>query len=208
MNPDVITQVAFVTGRLLHQGTAQPVLGSIQIRAEEGPLSATILADGAFALSGDLQFLFPDLASQNYSLHLTIQATSPQFRQGQASLTATATIPMGADFDPAPPAAPHALVDLGTLLFPADTISVRGRVVETLNPDTPISGASVEVLHSGAPIPPAASDGDGWYRLDDILISGPSQVRCSHAGFKTVTRLLLLDYGKLVNEEYFRLPPP
>jgi hypothetical protein len=208
MNPDIITQVAFLTGRLLHQGTAQPVLGSIQIRAEEGPLSATVLADGTFALSGDIRFLFPDLASQSYPLHLTIQATSPQFRQGQASLAVATSIPSGSNFDPDPPTPPDALIDLGTLLLPADTISVRGRVVEALNPDTPIAGASVEVLHSGAPIPPAASDSDGWYRLDDILVSGPSQIRCSHAGFKTVTRLLLLDYGKLVNEEYFRLPPP
>lgn len=205
---DVITQVAFATGRILHQGTGEPVIGEIQITAKEGPVVDKVLADGTFAISGDLKLLFPHLDTQNYQLNLTIRANTAQYRAGFINHTLLVAIPGGSNFDPDPPLTLGALVDIGTILLPADSINIRGRVVEAKNPDTPISGATVEVLHAGPPIPAATTKADGGYRFDDITVTAPARIRCSEPmNFKPETRTLLIDFGKLVNEESFRLPP-
>ena len=208
MTPDVITQTAFATGRIIHEGTGRPPVGAVTFAAAEGPVVGRVLEDGTFALSGYLNFLFPNLAAQNYQLTLTISLTSPQYRSGRFERTlAPVVVPLGSDFDPAPPAAPDPLVNFGTIILAADPVNIRGRVVEAANPGTPVGGASVEVLHAGPPIAAAAADASGRYRFDDIGVTAPAQIRCSAPTFKTITRDLLLDFGRLINEENFRLSP-
>jgi hypothetical protein len=208
MSADVITQVAFATGRIIHQGTGEALAGEIRITAQEGPVVTKVLDDGTFVLSGYLTFLFPNLVGQPYNLNLTIVAGSPQYQQGVIEQQVLVTIPMGSDFDPDPPTPADALVDMGTIVLPADPITIRGRVVEAENTDQPIPNATVEVLHAGPAIPPVVTNGDGRYSFDNIAVTAPAQIRCSEASFATVTRVLLLDFGYLVNEENFRLPPP
>ena len=208
MTPDAITQTAFATGRLLHEGTGKPPVGAVKFTAAEGPVVGKLHEDGTFAISAYLNFLFPNLASQNYPFTLTVSLTSPQYRSGKFERTlAPVVVPVGTDFDPAPPAAPDPLIDFGTILLAADPVNIRGRVVEAANPATPVVGATVEVLHAGPPVPNAGAGADGRYRFDDIGVTAPAQIRCSAPTFKTVTRDLLLDFGRLVNEENFRLPP-
>ena len=208
MSTDVITQVAFATGRIIHQGTGRELVGEIQINAQQGPVITRMLDDGTFVLSAYLGFLFPDLNSQNYNLNLTIQARSPQYRQGFMERQVIVNIPMGSAFDPNPPTPPDALINMGTIVLDADPITIRGLVVEAENVDQPIQNATVEVLHAGPAIAPETTDADGRYSFDNITVTAPAQIRCSEASFGTVTRVLLLDFGYLVNEENFRLPPP
>lgn len=218
MIPDVITQVAFATGRILHKGTGRPLDGEINITAREGPLASKILPDGTFALSGAPEILFPELSAQGYVLHLNIRAKSAQYRDGFIDLPFSLSVAQNSAFDPPPPAAPTALVDAGTIFLPADPVNVRGVVVEAANPSNPIPSAQVKITHGDAPLT-ASTDSQGRYRLDGVQVTAPSQlvngvtvtslpqVECSKANFKTETRNLMLDYGKLVQEENFRLPP-
>ena len=200
MTPDVIEQVALVTGRILHEGTGEPVVGNIRIVAKEGRVVDKVLADGTFVISGRSEQLFPDLATQGYQLTLNIRAESAQFWQGLREEQLLVSIPMGFSF-----AAP---IDGGIILFPADPVNVRGRVVEATNPEAPIPNATVEVLHSGAVIGSALTNSEGRYRLDDITVTAPAEIRCSAVGFITQTRILLVNFGQLINREDFYLPPP
>jgi len=208
MSADIITQTAFASGRIIHQGTGEPLVGDIRITAREGPVLSRTLEDGTFVISGYLAFLFPDLVTQPYTLNLTITATSQQYQQGFIEQPVVLNIPLGSDFDPNVPAPVDLPIDLGTIALPADPITIRGRVVEAENPDQSIPNATVEILHAGPPIAPVLTNADGRYSLDGITVTAPAQIQCSEASFQTITRTLLLDFGFLVNEENFRLPPP
>ena len=208
MISDVITQAAFARGRILHGGTGLPVVGDIEFTAREGPVVGRVLADGTFVLSGYLTFLFPLLATQAYTLNLSVRVSSPQLRAGAVTLPLVLNVPAGPSFDPDPPAAPRALIQSPTVLLAADPLSIRGRVVEAEDPTAPIQNATVEVLHAGAAIAPFVTGTDGLYRFDSVTLVAPVEVRASHASFQTVTRAMRPEYGLLVNEENFRLPPP
>jgi hypothetical protein len=200
MTPDIIEQVAMVTGRLIHQGTGKPVVGSVRFTAREGPVADKLFADGTFAVSGRPELLFPNLALQDHELHLNIRVDSAQFRAGFVEQTKVVPIPMGSTF-----ASP---ISVDTIDLPADPVNIRGQVVEAANPERLIADATIEVLHSGPVIPPVTTDAEGRYRFDEITVTAPAQIRCAKPiNFKTATRALLIDFGKLVNEEYFHLAP-
>lgn len=208
MTSDIITQVAFVSGRIIHQGTGKPVVGQVNLRAKQGPIVTKVLDDGTFAVSGYLRFLFPKLATQPYPIDLTIRADSPEFQAGFIEQALPVVIPMGRNLDPDPPTVPDPPVDVGTILLPGDPVNVRGRVFDGANPGTPINGASVKVLHAGPPIPAVLTGADGRYRIDGINITAPAKLSCSEPiHFKPETRVLLLDFGRMVNEENFHLAP-
>ena len=203
---DIITQVVFARGRILHQGTGKHVVGTARLTADEGPIVGTFLPDGVFAISGYLDFLFPQLALHPYLLHLTLSVFSPQFRSGEYTQSLLLNIPQNAQFDPDPPAIPQPPRDLGTILLLADPIQLRGQVVQARNPFTPIPNVTVEVIHTG---PPASTltGVDGRYRLDDVVLTAPAQLRCSAPTFRTITIDLLVSYLELLHEENFRLMP-
>jgi hypothetical protein len=208
MSVDVITQAAFASGRIIHQGTGEELAGQIEITAQEGPIISKVLDDGTFVLSGYLRFLFPDLSTQNYTLNLTISANSQQYRQGLVEQSVVLNIPLGSNFDPDVAAPVDPPINMGTIVLPADPITIRGRVVEAEDLDQAIPNATVEILHAGPPIAPVLTNTEGRYSFDNITVTAPSQIRCSEPSFLTITRTLLLDFGYLVNEENFRLPPP
>lgn len=199
MSETFLTQVAFVTGRVLHEGTGRPVDGELSITADEGYVVGKYFADGRFVVSGYSRF--PQAT-------LRLRVTSAQYRAGFFEQTVLAAIPPGADFDPPPPASPDPLVDLGTILLPADPVNLRGRVVLAADPSVPVDGAELTVTHAGpVAVAPALTDADGYFRFDEIAVRAPAQIQCAKAGFDAVTRTLLLDFGRLINEEYFRLRP-
>jgi hypothetical protein len=189
---------AFATGLLLHEGTGRPLDGQIEISADEGPVVGKVFSDGRFVVSSYAQFV--------NQVHLHVHANSAQYRTGSTDFPILVPIPPGADFDPDPPAIPTPLVDVGTILAPADAVNLRGRVLNAADPELPVSGATVEVFHSGAPIGPVLTDGDGYYRFDEIVVKAPATIQCSTVSHSE-TRRLLLDYGKLINEEHFHLLP-
>ena len=205
----------FIKGRILHQGTGEPVVGRVHITitAREGFVVDKILADGTFAVSGDLEQLFPKLSLQSYPLTLTIRADSTQFRQGFVEYSFLATIPAGSDFDPKPPALPNPLIDVGTIRLPVDLenmqVNIRGRVVPAKDPDIPINGATVSILQSSVVTHSTTTNLQGRYRFDNIIVKAPAQIKCSAPGFLSQNpRILQVDFSKLINEEYFRLAPP
>lgn len=212
--PDVIKQVVFVTGRVLHQGTGEPIVGEIKITAQEGPVSSKVLSDGTFAVSGDLEFLFPYLATKDhndhfhdYQINLTIRAVSAQYRRGFAERQLSVMLLGGSNFDPDPPVVADLPVDMGIIRMPADPVNIRGRVVNAQSPDTSIFGARIEVLQNGVVTDSTTTAADGRYRFDEIGVQAPAQIQCSATGFRIQPRILLIDFGKLLNEEYFRLEP-
>jgi hypothetical protein len=229
MTPDVIKQAAFITGRILHQGTGEPVVGRVGIAAREGSVSVVdkVLADGTFVVSGDLEKLFPELSLQSYQLTLKIRADSAQFRHGfvEYSLPVPIHISMGSNFDPEPPILPDLPINLGTIRLPVDPaidptadpvvfqdnmqVNIRGRVVRATDPDIPITGATVKVIQSSVVTHSAVTNTDGRYRFDNIIVKAPAKIECSAPGFQSPNPCILqIDFGKLINEEYFRLAPP
>ena len=213
MIPDILKQAAFIKGRILHQGTGEPVVGRVHITAREGFVVDKMLADGTFAVSGDLEQLFPKLSSQSYPLTLTIRADSAQFRQNFVEYSFLVTIPVGSNFDPKPPALPNPLIDVGTIRLPVDLenmqVNIRGRVVPAKDPDIPINGAMVSILQSSVVTHSTTTNPQGRYRFDNIIVKAPAQIKCSASGFVSQNpRILQVDFSKSINEEYFRLAPP
>ena len=213
MIPDILKQAAFIKGRILHQGTGEPVVGRVHITAREGFVVDKMLADGTFAVSGDLEQLFPKLSSQSYPLTLTIRADSAQFRQNFVEYSFLVTIPVGSNFDPKPPALPNPLIDVGTIRLPVDLenmqVNIRGRVVPAKDPDIPINGATVSILQSSVVNHSTTTNPQGRYRFDNIIVKAPAQIKCSASGFVSQNpRILQVDFSKSINEEYFRLAPP
>lgn len=225
MIPDILKQATFIKGRILHQGTGEPVVGRVHITAREGFVVDKMLADGTFAVSGDLEQLFPKLSSQPYPLILTIRADSAQFRQNFVEYSFLVTIPVGSNFDPKPPALPSPLINVGTIRLPVDPavdpianpvvfqenmqVNIRGCVVHAKDPDIPINGATVSILQSSVVTHSTTTNLQGRYRFDNIIVKAPAQIQCSAPGFLSQNpRILQVDFSKSVNEEYFRLAPP
>jgi hypothetical protein len=233
MIADVSKQVALITGRVLHQGTGEPILGRIHITAREGDVVDKVLEDGTFVISGQLERLFPELSLHDYTLNMTIRAESPQFRtlpaefpqssSGVVQYSHQVNIPQGANFDPEPPTAPDPLINLGTIRLPVDPqddptadpqvfqknmeVTIRGRVVQASDPDIAIGGATVQILQNGS-VTNIQTSSDGRYSLDNIIVKSPATISCSAPNFQqTKPRNLLIDFSKLVNEEDFRLHP-
>ena len=225
MLPDLTRQAAFITGRILHQGTRLPIVGKIRITAREATLVDRVLADGTFVLSAALDVLFPELNSRSYALYLTIQADSGQFRLGAAKYSLLVTIPAGSNFDPElATTQPDPLIDLGTIYLPVDPaddptadldmyrenlqVNIRGLVVQANHPDLPFATPpTIQIVPTGAPSVSVTADTNGRYRFTNIVVRSPARILCSAPGFQTIERLLSVDYGKLFNSENFRLLP-
>lgn len=204
MVTDVIEQVALVTGRVLYEGAGLPIAGSVVVTASEWSVYSRVFKDGRFVISGKVERLFPDLATQPYNLTLLIRANSPQFIAGFAESTQTVVVPQNESFNsPLPLPLPD-----GTLMFPADPINIRGGVAEAGRPENPISGATIEILQGGGTIASASTDGEGRYRLNGVMLTAPSEIRCSAPDITTQTRLLRVDFSQFNHREDFQLPTP
>lgn len=201
MIPDVIEQVALVRGRILHQGTQQPIIGVVEIKpqseAQKGWITSRLFPDGTFAVSGRPKVLFPQ-DDRGYTLNLIIQVKSPQFHQDKVELPLSVLVNPGMTFDNP--------INVNGIYIPADPVTIRGRVVEAKDPEKPISNATIEVI-SGTPPDTIsiATDVNGRYSLTGVKVLAPAEIHCSKPGFKTEKRILLLDFSKVINEESFQL---
>ena len=225
MTPDISKQALFIIGRILHQGTGEAITGQVRITALEAPVFDKVRTDGTFAISGQIDRLFPKDILPPYPVTLKIRADSAQFRQGFIEYTFPVKILGGPDFDPDPPTAPTAPINVGTIRLPVDPsvdptadpnvyrenmqVNIRGRVVTAKDSDTPISGATLNILQSGVSTNSTTTNVDGRYRFDNIIVKAPAKIQCSAPRFQNQSpRILQIDFGKLINEEYFRLTPP
>ncbi len=212
MIADVIEQVVFVRGRILHGGTGLPVIGSVRVEAKEGRVFQRLLDDGTFVISGRTDLLFPTLSVNPSKLTLRIIARSTQWAAGKSELAlAPIVVPAGHDFA-APggmltaPATP-ATAPAGTILLPADAVFVRGRVVRVGTPDTDVVGGTVQIIQSTGLTTTATTGPGGRYAFAPLQIEPGARIRAS-VGTTTEERALLVDYASAVNEENFRLRSP
>lgn len=201
---EVLEQVALVTGKILHQGTGEPVFGEVRITTEVGMVADKLLKDGTFVISGRPDLLFPQLSSQSYQLNFKIGAESPQFRQGFVETDLTVTIPSGWTFEQ-----PVALAEI--VFLNADPVNIGGYVFDAINPNNGIANATITVLQEGRVPDSTLTSADrgelGRYRFNEITVLAPAQIRCVATDFQTQTRNLLIDFGKLLNQENFYLVP-
>lgn len=201
-----ISQVVFMAGQVIHQGTGKPPIGRVSVTALEGPLLSRFLEDGRLALSGDLARLMPRPHPAPYDFHLTLQVDSPQFRSGRLILQRTVSIPSNLDFAPSPPTVPAPPHNLGVILLPAEPVNIRGRVVDARNPTNILSTAVVAVTSPLGTTSVTATGGE--YRLDNLVVQAPATISCTLSPtFKPITRILQLDYRLPVNEERFQMLP-
>jgi hypothetical protein len=219
----VTKQAAFITGRILHRGTGLPIKGKIQIKARDVPIVAKVLDDGTFAISGAINQIFPTLDSQAYKLKLTIQAESVEFRRGMVEYSQLVDIrPDGISFDPDAVEPFRSLIDLGNIYLPVDPaidssadptvyqdnllVEIRGRILQAKKPEENFpTPPTVQVVVDGAAPIEVVANADGRYRFSSIVMRLPAEIRCSAPGFQPIKRPLLVDFGKVVNQEDFRL---
>ncbi len=208
---EVIKQVALITGKVLHQGTREPVLGRVNINLREGEVVNKLLKDGTFVVSGRPELLFPNLSSQSYQVNLEIRAESPQFQQGFAEVNLAVTIPSGWSFDRPVSKQEPASTSTIVILLPADLVNIGGYVLNAANPENRIANATVEVLQGGTVTNSTTTSANvsdrGRYRFNNISVLAPAQIRCAADNFQTEIRNLFIDFSKSLNEEYFRLIP-
>jgi hypothetical protein len=216
-------QAAFITGRILHRGTGLPIQGQIQIKARDVPIVAKVLDDGTFVISGATDQIFPQLNAQAYSIELNIQAVSGQFRRGLVEYARLENIPAGISFDPDAVEPFRSLIDLGNIYLPVDPaidssadptvyqdnllVEIRGRILQAKKPEEnfPTPPKVQVVVDGAAPIEEVVANADGRYRFSSIVMRLPAEIRCSASGFQPIRRPLLVDFGKVVNQEDFRL---
>lgn len=223
--PDEIEQIALVTGKILHEGTGKPVIGTVKISVQEPSIIDKVLSDGTFVLSGRSELLFPDLSLQDYQLHLTIRVTSPQFRLGFVERSLTVTIPRGWDFErPVAKAFPDSLVNI-VVWLPAEPVFIRGYVFDGDNPGKGIENATVTIQQGGntfTALTSAGGDRKGRYSFQDLgdppkpqaftitaTSPSPATISCTKTDFKSIlNRPLVIDFERSLHEEYFYLLRP
>ena len=203
MTRDVIEQIALVSGRIVHRGTGRPIQGSLTIAAAEGPVRLKVLDDGTFALSADPHVFLAQLEANSIPLTLTLRAQSRDFTHGVVTETIALTAVPPFPDEQADWKIPGEAGAIAANL----TRTIRGRVTEAENPSTPIAAATVEILHAGAAIAPVATDTEGRFSFDGVVVEAPAEIRVSKADFVIQKRQLWIDFTLGSHEEYFRLMP-
>lgn len=199
MDADVIVQRALVTGSILHEGTGLPVQGAVAVTSPNGLVVCNLRSDGAFAVSGYPDRLFPELATRNYTLELLIRAESDQWRAGFFETTVNVAVGMGEDFDPP--------LTTGTVLLAAEAVHIRGRVTSGADPYPAIAGATVELRENAVVVASTLTGADGRYAFNNVVVLAPVELRCVAATFVTQTKAIAVDYANDVNEHSFRMTP-
>ena len=220
--PDVIEQVALVTGKILHEGTGKPIIGTVQIKVKESFVIDKILSDGTFLLSGRPELLFPELALKDYQLHLKIKAISPQFRQEFVEKSLIVTIPKGWNFEKPISKELPASISTIQVLFSAEQVFIRGYVFDVDNPGIGIPNATVKIQQGAKTFTTLTSsdvDRQGQYSFQDlgdptkpqaftITLTSPATISCTATNFKSIlNRPLVVDFERSLHEEYFHLSP-
>lgn len=196
MTADVVEQVAMVTGKLLHLGTGRRFEGSVRFELNGSPIDGRVLDDGTFAVIGRPETRVHPAAA---NLKLKMRVASSELTMGR--LEHELTVAVGAW-----------PVDVGTLALPVADVTkqvgrtVRGLVTKLKYPQTPISGATVEIVDAAATVIDSHMTGaDGRFGFDDIVVPADSTIRCKAAGFDDQTRPLSIDFHLSMHEERFRL---
>jgi hypothetical protein len=218
--PDMIEQVALVMGKILHEGTGKPVIGTVQITVKEPSVIDKILDDGIFVLSGRPELLFPELALKDYQLHLKIKVTSPQFRQKFVEKSLIVTIPKGWNFEHPISKELPASTSAIKVLFPAEPVFIRGYVFDVDDPGIGIPNATVKIdqgVNTFTALTSADVERKGNYSFQDpgdptkpqvftITATSPATISCSATGFKpSPSRPLAINFERSLHEEYFYL---
>lgn len=205
MTTDVIEQVALVSGKVLHRGTALPLDGTIAFESTEGEVAGRVLEDGTFVVSGRPELLFPLLATSPATFHVMLHARSAEFTQGTVDQPLPVNVALGFAFD--------LPLDQGTILLPvapADIAknlarTIRGLVTEAADPRPAMGGVTIDILQSGAVSNTTVTDVHGRFSFDDIVVLAPAEIRATAAAFKPQRRQLLIDFHCSMHEELFRL---
>jgi hypothetical protein len=197
---DVIEQVALVTGKLLHRGSAQPIDGTVRFEAVEGRVYGRVLEDGTFVVTGHPPLLMRGPAPWKLRLRMRVQSGELTTRVVTEELTVNNVTPV-------------AMVDVGTLSFPMTANAIqpniartfRGLVVEDKDPHPPVAGAQIEISDSVPSSVNTLTDAQGRFSFDDLVVTGPATIKCTAATFKPQTRQLLIDFHFAMHEVHFRL---
>jgi hypothetical protein len=188
MTPDVIEQVALVSGKVLNRGTALALDGSISFDSLEGKVAGHVLEDGTFVVSGRPDLLFPFLATTPATFHVTMHARSPEFTQTAVDHTLSVNVAAGFPFD--------APIDQGTISLPVDPAhitanlarTIRGFVTNAVDPRPPLSGVTIDILESGVPTHITTTVTGGRFSFDDVVVAAPAEIRATLSQFKTQRR--------------------
>jgi hypothetical protein len=134
VDDQVIVLRALITGSALDELTQQPVPVPLAVVADRAGLTARVVDNSLFCLTGRPELLFPDLAHRGYTVQLTLSA------DGYLDTRLTVDIPQNARFPVQVPPVP----------LRRQPIRLQGRVVQDRD-DKPIQGASVTLMDRHRP---------------------------------------------------------
>lgn len=201
MSVDVIEQVALVTGKLLHRGSGRPIHGAVRFTAVEGPVYGKVLDDGTFAVTGHSPLLMRG-PGPLYTLNLKIRVISTELTERDVTEELKVANLL-----------PATMQDIGTLAFPMSAPNIdaniartiRGSVVDAVDPNPPVAGATIEIKDSAPSTFSTLTDAQGRFSFDDLVVTGPATIECTAPPFKPQKRDLLIDFHFAMHEVRFRL---
>ena len=126
--PAIVRTAVFIARAVDEVSGAEPRT-PIDMRTDREVAFARAGTGGMISVSGRVEHLFPDLATTNYQLEITIAA------RGYRTHTRTETILAGSQFP----------IDLGTIALRPFPVRVEGRVTKESD-RTPIAGAVIRVI--------------------------------------------------------------
>lgn len=214
----VLVHQALINGRVTHSLTGDGLFVPLSVllawRIEGEPeyldvhLQPTIKSGGFYAFYGTPTMFFPILESgEKLQCRLTVsaqgfQAKNTEFLLSQAELTPETETQEFSGFDveirrfDAP-------VKVQNISLVPDPVSLAGRVIEDNDMANPLEGVTITVT-----IPPLAgnvvTDETGYFRIDELPVVEKVTLKAQRNG-DTITQVILLDYGRRINESIFSL---
>jgi hypothetical protein len=173
------------------------------------PLTARVHPQGHFVFAGDPQRAFPQLSDgTTLALRLTVSAAGYQPHNEDFSLSAAAltlqesTVEIsGHSLTIARLNAPLRTFDVALDPLP---LSLRGRVIDADELDTPLPGAQVSITAPDAR-GPVTADANGFFSLHDLPVAQTVTVQVSQTDYDTLTTAVVLNYRQPVHQQDFAL---
>ena len=210
MARDILTQQVIVSGRITDAMTGGAPRGRaavVLLRADGRALAdvvARVGADGLYAVHAD-----PSRALPPQAMSLRVAVTAPGYQPAQAPVDLTAadlarvTRPLTLP-DPAEVAVIAGLPVSRDIALEPLPVALSGRITEAEDRSRPIPGATI-TLTAPLPMPPVASDAEGWFTLSPLPVAPRVTLSITAPGHDPASVEHIVDFRNPINQGSFTL---